>query len=143
MTPSKYGPIDTDALLDTVHQEADKVRQSRARLALASLGLITARTRADHPTARYLELGFTISMKTYEGRTEVGRIWLQETEQAGRWRACLDDDARTDLEGWCTHLGRDVEELLPTLWVEDRTSGLLVVDLDAVLRTVASIGELP
>ncbi|MFD7341835.1 hypothetical protein ACFV98_38585, partial [Streptomyces violascens] len=117
--PSQPAPLDTDALLAAVEHDAEQVRQARTRLALASLGLITARIRADHPAARYLQLGFTVSMKTYTGRIEAGRIWLQESEQAGRWRACLDDDARSDLEGWCTHLGQDVEELLPMLWVQD------------------------
>ncbi|MER5984114.1 hypothetical protein [Streptomyces sp. NPDC001787] len=135
--PSQPAPLDTDALLAAVEQDAEQVRQARARLALASLGLITARIRADHPAARYLQLGFTVSMKTYTGRTEAGRIWLQESEQAGRWRACLDDDARSDLEGWCTHLGQDIEELLPTLWARDPTTGLQVVDLDAVVAALS------
>ncbi|MGW7319204.1 hypothetical protein [Streptomyces sp. NPDC054865] len=134
--PAQPAPLDTDALLIAVAQNAEQARQARTRLALASLGLITARIRADHPAARYLELGFTLSMKTYTGRTEAGRIWLQESDQAGRWRACLDDDARSDLEGWCTHIGQDVEGLLPTLWVQDRTTGLQVVDLDAVVAAL-------
>ncbi|MFI2791060.1 hypothetical protein [Kitasatospora sp. NPDC018614] len=135
--PSQPAPLDTDALLASVEHDAEQVRQARTRLALAGLGLITACIRADHPAARYLQLGFTVSMKTYTGRTEAGRVWLQESEQAGRWRACLDDDARSDLEGWCTHLGQDVEELLPMLWVQDRTTGLQVVDLDAVVAALS------
>jgi hypothetical protein len=141
MTPPKPAPIDTAALLAVVGQDAELVRRARTRLGLASLGLIAARIRADHPTARYLELGFTLNLRTYAGQAEVGRIWLEEAEQTGRWRACLDDDARTALEACCSHIGQDVEELLPTVWVKDPTTGLQVVDLDAVVAALPSLGE--
>ncbi|MFF3734056.1 hypothetical protein ACFYXM_28060 [Streptomyces sp. NPDC002476] len=140
---SKPMPIDADALLVEVNREVDRVRQARTRLALASLGLITARIRADRPTARFLELGFTVSMQTYECQAVAGRVWLSEAEEtAGRWRACLDTDARADLEGWCTHIGQDAKDLLPTLWVKDQTTGLQVIDLDAVDATLRSTGAL-
>lgn len=138
MTAQKPTPIDTDILLTQMNREAQRVAHARTGLALACLGLITARIRADHPTARFLELSFNVCTRSYTGRTEAGRVWLSETGQMGRWRACLDIDARTDLEGWCVHIGQDVADLLPAVWVEDRTTGLRVVDLDAVVAALPS-----
>lgn len=133
--------IDTDALLAAVGQDADLIKQVRRRIALASLGLITARIHADHPAARYLELGYSVDMKTFEGRTVPGRVWLADTETSGRWRACLDDDARDDLAGWCVHIGNDVERLLPEVWHRDERTGLNVVSLNVVTALVGRTGE--
>ncbi|MFI5749032.1 hypothetical protein ACIBBE_24570 [Streptomyces sp. NPDC051644] len=129
-------------MLAEVDREAGHVKHARTRLARACLGLIAARIRTDHPTARFLELGFTVSMRTYTGRTEAGRVWLPEAGQAGRWKACLGADARADLEGWCAHIGQDAEDLMPTLWVKDHTTGVRVIDLDAVVDTLPSTDPL-
>lgn len=128
--------IDTDRLLAAVDQDAKLITEARRRIAVASLGLITTRIHADHPTARYLELDYSINTKTYRGRTETGRVWLADSETGGRWRACLDEDARDDLAGWCAHIGDDVEELLPEVWHQDEQTGLNVVSLTTVINSL-------
>ncbi|MGW0673139.1 hypothetical protein [Streptomyces sp. NPDC002746] len=128
--------MDTDALLAQVDRESARLNHAREHLTLACLGLLAARVRADHPTARRVEVSLWVNVREGTSRTAPGRVWLPEAGPAGAWRACLDDDARADLESWCVHITPDARDLWPTLWVDDPATGLPVVDLDAVTAAV-------
>ncbi|MDW4912481.1 hypothetical protein [Streptomyces californicus] len=128
--------MDTDALLAQVDRESARINHARAQLTLASLGLLAARVRADHPTARRVEMSFWANAREGASRAVPGRVWLPDAGPAGRWRAWLDADARAELESLCVHITPDARSLWPTLWVDDPATGLTVVDLDAVTAAV-------
>lgn len=123
---------DTDALVAVVNRDAQQIKQLRRRVAVASLGLITARIHVDHPQARYLQMHYVADEPNREGYTKAERVWIADTEETGRWQACLDAKAREDVAGWCDHLGPDIERLVPEIWCQ--WTGLTVVSLDAVIE---------
>ncbi|MFJ9381845.1 hypothetical protein [Streptomyces sp. NPDC101455] len=138
--PSSSGPdIDTDGLHALIDIETKAVGLLRARIALAALGLVAARVRQEHPEATHFELGYSVNTRTFEGRTDIGRIRLPEGPTGATWRAVLADSTRDTIDGWSTHLGQDIEEVLPNIWHRDEWTGLKVVDIDAVLTAVGRI----
>lgn len=129
--------MDTTTLLSAIDNSTQAVLHHRREINLAALGLVARRIRADHPSASRLELRFLTDQRTNEDRTVAERVWLPEADGKGRWRACMDDQTRADVAGWCAHIGWDSRTLLPQIWVEDHMTGLLVVDVDAVLAALS------
>ncbi|MEV8544561.1 hypothetical protein [Streptomyces sp. NPDC051572] len=138
--PSSSGPgIDTDGLHALIDIETKAVGLLRARIALAALGLVAARIRQEHPEATHFELGYSVNTRTFEGWTGIGRIRLPKGPTGATWRAALAASTRDTIDGWCTHLGPDIEELLPNIWHRDEWTDLKVVDLEGVLTAVGRI----